>query len=337
MALTSVLRPTLVNDLRLSVFAVSTRSGSAREEDCPRCLGLGQPSITIATDRPGDWQRHHDGQPGTPVSPRRLHHLAGDHASCARRSRLGVQPRPQSDLEQRAGDDDAVRAGPRAHAQLRRRAAGQNPAAAGVPDDRRHSSTAFAEHDRGHRRSRRAAGGWRGGPALEHVVALRRGRLAAARSGHADLRIGLGLRRRAQSRPQQAGPAGTAPRQRWPGTDATRMGQLRTGRRRDLDAVIGPENRPPRRCGPVLPAARIDVVHGRRTGCARPARPWPAARAGERHSQPIARNPWYLGRHAADLYLTHAVHRRRSHGGPSGDQGHSRPEPGRCRSDRAAD
>ena len=47
-ALTSVLRPTLVNDLRLSVFAVSSRSGNAREEDCPRCLGLGQPSIGIA-------------------------------------------------------------------------------------------------------------------------------------------------------------------------------------------------------------------------------------------------------------------------------------------------
>lgn len=47
-ALTSVLRPTLVNDLRLSLFVVSLSSGSAREADCPRCLGLGQASITIA-------------------------------------------------------------------------------------------------------------------------------------------------------------------------------------------------------------------------------------------------------------------------------------------------
>ena len=159
-----------------------------------------------------------------------------------------------------------------------------------------------------------------------------------ARSGHADVRIGLGLRRRAQSRPQQAALAGATPRERWSGTDAPRMEQLRTGRRRDLDAVIGPENRPPRRRGPVLPAPRIDVGHGRRTGCARPARPWPADRAGERHSQPIARNPGCPGRHAAGLsQLTHTVHRRRCHGDPSGDQGHSRPEPGRRRSDRAAD
>ena len=60
-------------------------------------------------------------------------------------------------------------------------------------------------------------------------------------------------------------------------------------------------------------------------------------RAGERHSQPIARNPRCLRRHAAGLSRPYIVHRRRCHGGPSGDQGHSRPEPGRCRSDRAAD
>ena len=92
----------------------------------------------------------------------------------------------------------------------------------------------------------------------------------------------------------------------------------------------------PRRRGPVLPAARIDVVHGRRTGCARPARPWPAARAGERHSQPIARNPGVPVGTPLDFPRPNTVHRRRCHGGPSGDQGHSRPEPGRCRSDGAA-
>ena len=75
---------------------------------------------------------------------------------------------------------------------------------------------------------------------------------------------------------QQAGPAGATPRQRRSGTDATRMEQLLTRRRCDLDAVIGPEDRPSRRRGPFLPAARTDVGHGRRTGCARPARPWPA-------------------------------------------------------------
>ena len=47
-ALTSVLEPTLVNDLRLSFFSVSSRSGNAREADCPRCLGLDAPAITVA-------------------------------------------------------------------------------------------------------------------------------------------------------------------------------------------------------------------------------------------------------------------------------------------------
>ena len=47
-ALTSVLGPTLVNDLRLSFFDVSSRSGNPRDEDCPRCLGLDLPAITVA-------------------------------------------------------------------------------------------------------------------------------------------------------------------------------------------------------------------------------------------------------------------------------------------------
>jgi len=48
MALTSVLSPVLVNDLRLSSFVVSSRSGNPREADCPRCFGLGAPAITVA-------------------------------------------------------------------------------------------------------------------------------------------------------------------------------------------------------------------------------------------------------------------------------------------------
>jgi hypothetical protein len=47
-ALTSVLRPTLVNDVRFASFIVSSQSGGPREEDCPRCLGVGGPSITVA-------------------------------------------------------------------------------------------------------------------------------------------------------------------------------------------------------------------------------------------------------------------------------------------------
>ncbi|MBA3271941.1 MAG: TonB-dependent receptor, partial [Acidobacteria bacterium] len=46
-ALTSVLRPTLVNDLRFSSFAVRSSIGAPREQDCERCLGLGAPSINI--------------------------------------------------------------------------------------------------------------------------------------------------------------------------------------------------------------------------------------------------------------------------------------------------
>ena len=47
-AVTSVLRPTLVNDVRVSFFTVSSQSGAAREDDCRQCLGLGGPSITVA-------------------------------------------------------------------------------------------------------------------------------------------------------------------------------------------------------------------------------------------------------------------------------------------------
>lgn len=45
---TSVLRPTLLNDLRISSFVLDARTGAPREEDCMGCLGLGSPQITIA-------------------------------------------------------------------------------------------------------------------------------------------------------------------------------------------------------------------------------------------------------------------------------------------------
>ena len=48
MGLTSVLRPTLVNDLRFSYFFVSSRVVPASEQDCPGCLGIGAPGISIA-------------------------------------------------------------------------------------------------------------------------------------------------------------------------------------------------------------------------------------------------------------------------------------------------
>jgi hypothetical protein len=45
--LTSVVRPTLVKDLRLSVFRLRSTSAGARTADCPGCLGVGSPSIMV--------------------------------------------------------------------------------------------------------------------------------------------------------------------------------------------------------------------------------------------------------------------------------------------------
>ncbi len=47
LGLTSVLRSTLVNDLRFSYFFSSTSETTAEENDCPGCLGLGAPAINI--------------------------------------------------------------------------------------------------------------------------------------------------------------------------------------------------------------------------------------------------------------------------------------------------
>ena len=48
LGLTSVLRPTLVNDLRFSYFFFSSNTLAPTEQDCPGCLGLGAPGINIA-------------------------------------------------------------------------------------------------------------------------------------------------------------------------------------------------------------------------------------------------------------------------------------------------
>lgn len=47
LALTSVLRPALVNDLRFSYFYTSTSEVAPTASDCPGCLGLGAPAINI--------------------------------------------------------------------------------------------------------------------------------------------------------------------------------------------------------------------------------------------------------------------------------------------------
>ena len=46
-ALASVLRPTLVSDLRASYFVVGSSSGKPDDQDCANCLGLSAPSINI--------------------------------------------------------------------------------------------------------------------------------------------------------------------------------------------------------------------------------------------------------------------------------------------------
>jgi hypothetical protein len=48
LGLTSVLRPTLVNDLRFSYFFISSAVIPAVEQDCPGCLGVGAPGIAVA-------------------------------------------------------------------------------------------------------------------------------------------------------------------------------------------------------------------------------------------------------------------------------------------------
>ncbi len=48
LGLTSQLRPNLVNDLRFSYFFVSSSEQAPRDADCPGCLGIGAPSITVS-------------------------------------------------------------------------------------------------------------------------------------------------------------------------------------------------------------------------------------------------------------------------------------------------
>jgi hypothetical protein len=47
LGLTSVLRPTLINDLRFSYFFVSSSQLPPRQQDCSGCLGIGAPTINI--------------------------------------------------------------------------------------------------------------------------------------------------------------------------------------------------------------------------------------------------------------------------------------------------
>lgn len=50
LGLTSVFRPTLVNDFRFSYFFVSSDTFPARQADCTGCLGIGSPTINVPQD-----------------------------------------------------------------------------------------------------------------------------------------------------------------------------------------------------------------------------------------------------------------------------------------------
>jgi hypothetical protein len=49
MGITSILRPTLVNDFRFSYFFYSDDALPAQQADCPGCLGIGAPTITVGS------------------------------------------------------------------------------------------------------------------------------------------------------------------------------------------------------------------------------------------------------------------------------------------------
>ena len=46
-ALTSTLRPTVVNDFRFSYFFISSNDAAGQQQNCPGCIGLGSPDIRV--------------------------------------------------------------------------------------------------------------------------------------------------------------------------------------------------------------------------------------------------------------------------------------------------
>jgi hypothetical protein len=88
LALTSVLRPTLVNDFRFSYFFLSDDQLPPAQRDCPGCLGLGAPSIMV-----GSPAIIVVGQSSTILNPGRRFHL-NDSVAWQRgthRARFGVE------------------------------------------------------------------------------------------------------------------------------------------------------------------------------------------------------------------------------------------------------
>jgi hypothetical protein len=87
LGLTSVLRPTLVNDFRFSYFFLSDDQLPPNEQDCPGCLGIGAPTIMV-----GSPATLVIGQSSVSLDPGRRFHL-NDSISWQRgthRARFGI-------------------------------------------------------------------------------------------------------------------------------------------------------------------------------------------------------------------------------------------------------
>ncbi len=88
LGVTSVLRPTLVNDFRFSYFFLSDDQLPPEQQDCPGCLGIGAPAIMI-----GSPAIFTIGQSSTTLNPGRRFHLNESMASQRgpHRARFGVE------------------------------------------------------------------------------------------------------------------------------------------------------------------------------------------------------------------------------------------------------
>ena len=108
LGLTSVLRPTLVNDLRFSYFFVSSSTVPARSRTAPDVSELGRPPSTSRKPALLIGQSQTDPRSRAALPAHRHGDLAARRAPHAVRRRLGTQPRRESGMEQRTGDDDPV-------------------------------------------------------------------------------------------------------------------------------------------------------------------------------------------------------------------------------------
>lgn len=88
LGVTSVLRPTLVNDFRFSYFFLSDDQLPPDQQNCPGCLGIGAPTIMIGS--PGVFTI---GQSSTTLNPGRRFHLNESMAwqQGAHRARFGAE------------------------------------------------------------------------------------------------------------------------------------------------------------------------------------------------------------------------------------------------------